>query len=106
MPITGQIEVQDGNTITSMYYDNDDGSGGHGYFLFKSHGDHRALHGSIHSFPTRRSSDLQLAPRPGRERLITRPVEVRGGGPRHVGDRKSTRLNSSHIEPSRMPSSA
>src|SRR6266571_3031116 len=26
----GQLEVQDGNTIAAMYYDNDDGSGGHG----------------------------------------------------------------------------
>src|SRR2546422_10477472 len=26
----GQLEVQNGDTITAMYYDNDDGSGGHG----------------------------------------------------------------------------
>src|SRR6058998_1111842 len=28
-------------------------------FFFKSYGDHRDLHGDEHSFPTRRSSDLQ-----------------------------------------------
>ena len=34
-----------------------------------------------------------------------RPVIVHGGGPQ-IGDRKSTRLNSSHVSLSRMPSSA
>ena len=34
------------------------------------------------------------------------PVSVRGGGHNASGDRKSTRLNSSHIQKSRMPSSA
>src|SRR3546814_5111014 len=29
------------------------------YFFFKFHGDHRDLHVRTHSFPTRRSSDLQ-----------------------------------------------
>src|SRR5881397_3472691 len=77
-------------------------------FFFKGYGDHRTLHGSIHSFPTRRSSDLgrgvgaQDQEGPGRvaRQRLRPPVEVR------PEDRKSTRLNSSHIEPSRMPSSA
>ena len=69
-------------------------------------GDHRDLHQCLHSFPTRRSSDLLCGegtlPRragddwPGdRERLLLR-----------LRDRKSTRLNSSHFQVSRMPSSA
>src|SRR5881397_4422050 len=29
------------------------------FFLFYGYDDHRDLHGSIHSFPTRRSSDLK-----------------------------------------------
>ena len=33
-------------------------------------------------------------------------VVVVGGGDEQLGDRKSTRLNSSHIQKSRMPSSA
>src|SRR5207253_7312192 len=61
----------------------------------KSHGDHRDLH----SFPTRRSSDLAGGERVAllgaadeiRVHVILRR-ELRG-----VRDRKSTRLNSSHV---------
>src|SRR5881397_4361041 len=38
--------------------------------------------------------------------LVTDPDVLRGSFSGEVEDRKSTRLNSSHIEPSRMPSSA
>ena len=54
---------------------------------------------SLHSFPTRRSSDLPSCEaslgkaRPGQSSLAP-------------ADRKSTRLNSSHTDSSRMPSSA
>src|SRR5947208_12359958 len=51
-----------------------------------SSGGHRVLH----SFPTRRSSDLLgWGPPPRRGRSVV-------SGPSHEGDRKSTRLNSSH----------
>src|SRR5437867_10429798 len=65
--------------------------------FFQSHGAHRDLH----SFPTRRSSDLGDAPhceRVLREIAATCPLPACPGGPdRHAGrDRKSTRLNSSH----------
>src|SRR5881397_4405016 len=73
------------------------------FFFFSCSGDHRDLHGSIHSFPTRRSSDL----RRGTRRGILEPDRPGGVGPQAAaGDRKSTRLNSSHLEPPRMPSSA
>src|SRR5687768_17633826 len=97
----------------------------HAFFFFLSYGDHRDLH----SFPTRRSSDLfALHPtangvehhRPGRRASATQgfrramrwqrsrrreswtvsalfahePVTIMRSGQR--GDRKSTRLNSSH----------
>src|SRR5437588_8932837 len=69
-------------------------------------------HRVLHSFPTRRSSDLELVERLGRYRLLGR-VRLRRRGRRPVGllrwrgrrlrlqgdearDRKSTRLNSSH----------
>src|SRR5690625_6840935 len=62
------------------------------FFLFSSY-----VHRVLHSFPTRRSSDLADAPRRrGRTRDGT-------AGKRHHhqrrlgGDRKSTRLNSSHV---------
>src|SRR6476646_1659237 len=61
-------------------------------FCFSCYGDHRDLH----SFPTRRSSDLQaLEPRcrPGTRRR-GRPADTGAGG--DGSDRKSTRLNSSH----------
>src|SRR5881275_3497837 len=61
-----------------------------------------------HSFPTRRSSDL-TAGRPARRPRRARRARgaARGSAaPRRWPDRKSTRLNSSHTEQSRMPSSA
>src|SRR6266542_5012489 len=61
------------------------------FFFFLWYGDHRDLH----SFPTRRSSDL-----PGRTELQPCRLEVtevaEHGAQRGQGDRKSTRLNSSH----------
>ena len=47
--------------------------------------------------PRRVATSLQFFP--AKNRLIPQPLGV-------VGDRKSTRLNSSHIQKSRMPSSA
>src|SRR5438034_7200444 len=72
-------------------------------FLFSSAGEHRDLH----SFPTRRSSDLAGPPREGRAAFVRARRTPRGarrrvlGLARHGGlparsDRKSTRLNSSH----------
>src|SRR5436190_16517902 len=72
-------------------------------FFFYSSGDHRDLH----SFPTRRSSDLELLDRGLRARRATAAaaqlrvdLSMRQPGAvvvrRHEGDRKSTRLNSSH----------
>src|SRR5207302_9402952 len=77
-------------------------------FFLKCSGDHRDLH----SFPTRRSSDLRLAADPGRGE-----AGAAGGAQRHEPapqalddpparelaepvreDRKSTRLNSSHVK--------
>src|ERR1044071_9502263 len=57
-------------------------------------------------FPTRRSSDLatELAALP--EGDDNHFIEQVGAGLREAGDRKSTRLNSSHEWISRMPSSA
>ena len=47
------------------------------------------------------------APRPeGQARALERAYTQAGFSPATVGDRKSTRLNSSHIQKSRMPSSA
>src|SRR5688572_33246487 len=62
-------------------------------FFFKRYGDHRDLH----SFPTRRSSDLR------RDRLgVGDPERRRAGrvapGAQALADRKSTRLNSSHSQ--------
>src|SRR5204863_7677723 len=80
------------------------------FFFFYCYGDHRDLH----SFPTRRSSDLPLdrlnafllAPAaPGRSHLASSQsgsIWVRSTPsiviPGLVPDRKSTRLNSSHVE--------
>src|SRR5207302_8407236 len=83
-------------------------------------------HWYLHSFPTRRSSDLQRrnsnnetvvpahrtpcrGPRRLRSESQHRPtrlliVDHQGRG-HQAGDRKSTRLNASHVK-SRMPSSA
>src|SRR5690606_40373062 len=75
---------------------------------------HRPLR-DLHSFPTRRSSDLHPPPRERQsphdacpqhatERLQRRnnppPDRVRPGAfrARHMRDRKSTRLNSSHVK--------
>src|SRR3546814_19848175 len=102
-------------------------------FFFYGYGDHRDLHVLTHSFPTRRSSDLNflsigvftLARKiPRNKTVICFGTEKT---PRHDAaginevfnevvwiiygvtdkvDRKSTRLNSSHSCASRMPSSA
>src|SRR5438034_4923449 len=65
-------------------------------FLFHCYGAHRDLH----SFPTRRSSDLRPAREASRARRHDRPSSPGeafslGGEMRRL-DRKSTRLNSSH----------
>src|SRR5262245_62533730 len=49
----------------------------------------------LHSFPTRRSSDLGAQAVPPRQGLHR--AQQRGGDHRRVQDRKSTRLNSSHL---------
>src|SRR5687768_17962562 len=71
-------------------------------FFFYCHADRLVLH----SFPTRRSSDLLLpsgagsagavAALPRRDRGGWRVAGRRGQGARRGEDRKSTRLNSSH----------
>src|SRR5438128_8657138 len=66
-------------------------------FFFSGTADHRALH----SFPTRRSSDLpeQTVERRERVRWAPRDPQVNGEDAADAGadlDRKSTRLNSSH----------
>src|SRR5437773_8863924 len=60
-------------------------------FFFYGSGDHRDLH----SFPTRRSSDLRSWTRL-HSRSTSRRSSAPSTGPRS-SDRKSTRLNSSHI---------
>src|SRR5215475_10966261 len=64
------------------------------FFFFYSYGDHRDLH----SFPTRRYSGLggHRAPRGSRPRR--HPEARRGSEDRDRRDRKSTRLNSSHVK--------
>src|SRR5690349_23525626 len=57
-------------------------------FLYQS-----AAHRHLHSFPTRRSSDLFCSPLEKREPLLSAPPTFR-----FREDRKSTRLNSSHVE--------
>src|SRR5688500_19882597 len=58
-------------------------------------------HRSLHSFPTRRSSDLfpgELVTVPGSDEDVLTDELVDGrDGRRSVADRKSTRLNSSHL---------
>src|SRR5947199_8050116 len=72
------------------------------FFLFQGSGYHRDLH----SFPTRRSSDLDppsAGPSAARADLLARHGGAGGDhGPYahqsdRPGDRKSTRLNSSHL---------
>src|SRR5690606_41520650 len=63
-------------------------------------------HTDLHSFPTRRSSDLRSACTSAREAWSRRGAQTRRGRPRYlvllgavaVLDRKSTRLNSSHVK--------
>src|SRR5439155_23339260 len=67
-------------------------------FFFYSYGDHRDLH----SFPTRRSSDSRhssslSASRCARARPARRRRPACAGSRAPMGDRKSTRLNSSHV---------
>src|SRR5690606_41610686 len=50
-------------------------------FFFQSYADHRDLH----SFPTRRSSDLRNARRPVTARPAARPVAEHASGHAHVG---------------------
>src|SRR5216110_1399440 len=76
-------------------------------FFFQLSAAHRDLHKLTHSFPTRRSSDLSLRDHTPLERFAGFEYRaccwrVRLG----ARDRKSTRLNSSHVSLSRMPSSA
>src|SRR2546428_9153045 len=79
-------------------------------FFFKLYCDHR----NLHSFPTRRSSDLQgteaeladvdgvggvaasALPTPQTVQFLHRAVSIGRGFEPRVLDRKSTRLNSSH----------
>src|SRR5690348_17586689 len=65
-------------------------------FIFKSFGDHRDLH----SFPTRRSSDLDPPVPRTRSAKTARGTRSAGRRARRDAagrsDRKSTRLNSSH----------
>src|SRR5436305_14141662 len=62
-------------------------------FFFKCYGSHRYLH----SFPTRRSSDLVDGQGPGLRKRGDRTDEVHGLRRDAKEDRKSTRLNSSHV---------
>src|SRR5438094_4539602 len=63
------------------------------FFFFYCYGDHRDLH----SFPTRRSSDLLLGAMPHAEtRAVIFPPDRPGQSAVAHEDRKSTRLNSSH----------
>src|SRR6188768_2535102 len=77
-------------------------------FFFLRDGDHRDLHVDCHSFPTRRSSDLrqQFVQDDAGRVLVRRGLRLALLALRLLGDRKSTRLNSSHQSTSRMPSSA
>src|SRR5438067_4827648 len=63
-------------------------------FLLHPHGNHR----DAYSFPTRRSSDLA---EDDRDPVRGRPgLDPAGEPARHPQDRKSTRLNSSHVSTS------
>src|SRR5207253_11304284 len=77
------------------------------FFFFSNRSSH---HLDLHSFPTRRSSDLPGIPEEQRSRLFDRFWQARGADRRGLGlglaiakgiaeaqDRKSTRLNSSHV---------
>src|SRR6185295_20357539 len=61
-------------------------------FFFERYGDHRDLH----SFPTRRSSDLWSSRRRSCRRRPRVAAAAAAEGRDQDGDRKSTRLNSSH----------
>src|SRR5690606_41332473 len=63
-------------------------------FFFYCYGDHRDLH----SFPTRRSSDLAPTTNRGRSARRTPPRSSKRWSARRASDRKSTRLNSSHVK--------
>src|SRR5688572_33310507 len=54
-------------------------------------------HRDLHSFPTRRSSDLPT-PSTRAAKLFAQWNRVDGADPVPLGDRKSTRLNSSHSQ--------
>src|SRR5213596_53042 len=51
------------------------------YFFFECPGDHRDLHKTVHSFPTRRSSDLFEADDVVRLRITTIPFGARMADP-------------------------
>src|SRR5213596_1867815 len=77
------------------------------FFFFADHIDHPDLHKTVHSFPTRRSSDLACSTANAPE--VTASAATKTTSPCawcRPRDRKSTRLNSSHTVLSRMPSSA
>src|SRR5213082_960760 len=76
--------------------------------FFYWHGDPRDLHCVRHSFPTRRSSDLGSFSAASSHLPRDRSIAMSGACAtvRASLDRKSTRLNSSHLTQSRMPSSA
>src|SRR5204863_8318963 len=65
-------------------------------YFFQSHVSPRDLH----SFPTRRSSDLSRASALGSTCPGTSPTSSGSASGRSSRDRKSTRLNSSHVETS------
>src|SRR5947199_10222250 len=62
-------------------------------FFFESYCDHRDLH----SFPTRRSSDLKQVESKLAETFVGGATVGRVSGTPFTEDRKSTRLNSSHL---------
>src|ERR1043166_6982543 len=70
-------------------------------FFLKGCGDHRHLPSS----PTRRSSDLNILFGRGRLKTHDRIAREKATDILARIDRKSTRLNSSHVSESRMPSS-
>src|SRR5699024_12621006 len=65
------------------------------FFCLRNH-----PHQHLHSFPTRRSSDLRDAPSAGSTKWLVvqfQQLAVVGRRPVQPRDRKSTRLNSSHV---------
>src|SRR5438132_9002509 len=62
------------------------------FFFFYCYGHNQDLH----SFPTRRSSDLKMEMIPGSSMVEHSAVNRNVGGSNPPRDRKSTRLNSSH----------